>query len=171
MYHYLYKVTNNINGRYYFGAHSTNKLDDGYLGSGVQIKRAIVKYGSENFKKEILCYCSSESELYELEELVVDQSLVENKMCYNSTVGGKGGFYHINNNRAAIEKSAKSRKGLVANNKGVSPSSETIEKLRAAKLGKKRGKYKSHKAHTEESNKRKSEIMKQWWSDRKMGAI
>ena len=44
MYHYLYKVTNTSNQKYYIGVHSTTDLNDGYLGSGVAIKEAILKF-------------------------------------------------------------------------------------------------------------------------------
>lgn len=32
-YNYVYKTTNSINGRFYYGVHSTDDLNDGYLGS------------------------------------------------------------------------------------------------------------------------------------------
>lgn len=48
----IYKVTNLINRRYYIGRHSTNNLDDNYLGSGKAIINAVKKYGKDTFKKE-----------------------------------------------------------------------------------------------------------------------
>jgi len=53
MIHYNYITTNNINGKQYIGAHSTNNIDDGYLGSGLLITRAKKKYGKEILQERL----------------------------------------------------------------------------------------------------------------------
>lgn len=56
---FVYKTTNIINGKYYIGVHKTYDIEDGYLGSGTILKKAIEKYGKENFSREILSYHDS----------------------------------------------------------------------------------------------------------------
>lgn len=48
-YNFVYVTVNKINGHYYKGKHSTDNIDDGYLGSGCILQRAIKKYGKHNF--------------------------------------------------------------------------------------------------------------------------
>lgn len=59
----LYKTTNLINGKTYIGIHKTNNLEDGYLGSGFSLIKAVKKYGKNNFKREVLEFCNSYDEL------------------------------------------------------------------------------------------------------------
>lgn len=92
MYYLIYKTINLKNGKYYIGAHKTHKIDDKYLGSGVALRRSILKYGKENFTKEIIAYCSTKEEMYLLEERFVDHT---DDMSYNMRRGGKGGWDHI----------------------------------------------------------------------------
>lgn len=92
-YNYIYKITNNINGKYYIGVHSTDNLNDGYFGSGNAIKLAIKKYGKENFTKEILEFVNSEKEKYQRERELVTEEVVNDPQSYNMTVGGSGNTY------------------------------------------------------------------------------
>lgn len=88
-YHYFYKITNNINGHFYYGVHNTNNLDDGYMGSGVRLHYAYKKYGVENFTKEILKFFNTQKEAFEYESEIVTEELVNRDDCYNLQVGGK----------------------------------------------------------------------------------
>ena len=87
-YYYFYKITNTINGHYYYGIHSTNNLNDGYMGSGMRLHIAYEKYGVEKFRKDILCFFDSWEELCEHEKKIVNQDLVDSYECYNLTLGG-----------------------------------------------------------------------------------
>lgn len=90
----VYKTVNLVNGKFYIGVHKTDNPNDDYLGSGKLIKRAIKKYGIENFHKEVIASFESRDDAYALEmELVVLES-----QCYNLKKGGEGGFDYINAN-------------------------------------------------------------------------
>lgn len=90
-YHFVYKTTNKINNKSYIGKHSTNSLVDGYIGSGKLLKRAIKKYGKQNFTIEFLEFCDTLEEAYEREECIIkDFDAVNSDQFYNLTNGGKG---------------------------------------------------------------------------------
>jgi len=90
-YHFIYKTTNLLSGKYYIGMHSTNDLDDGYLGSGNRLRLAIRKHGKENFKREILEFIESRAELKVREFEIVNLEEIAKKDCMNLVVGGEGG--------------------------------------------------------------------------------
>jgi len=113
----IYKTTNLLNGMYYIGCHQTNDLDDGYLGSGKHLKRAIKKYGYTNFKFEILYSVSTKEEMFELERSIVNEDLVKDPLTYNLKIGGSGG-----------------NPGIVGAFKGRKHSRESIEKIRQSAL-------------------------------------
>lgn len=102
---------------YYVGCHQTDNLEDGYLGSGKYLKRAIKKYGPTNFKIEILYSVSSKDEMFRLERSIVNESLVNDPLSYNLKIGGSGG-----------------NPGIVGAFKGKTHSMETKEKQRQASL-------------------------------------
>ena len=89
MYHYFYKITNKLNNHYYYGIHSTDNLKDGYMGSGRNLRRAINKYGIENFEKEIIKFFETREECAKYEQLIVNKNLVLAKDCYNIALGGE----------------------------------------------------------------------------------
>jgi len=93
MKHIIYKTTNKVNGRYYIGRHSTDNLNDGYLGSGQGIKNAINKYGKENFTREIIATAETTDDLWELEKEIVNEEIVKDSKSYNQAYGG-GNWLH-----------------------------------------------------------------------------
>ena len=94
-YHFIYKTTN-PKGRYYIGAHSTDSLEDGYMGSGLLLKRSILSNGKENHKFEILEFCLDRQSLFEREAELVPVELMNDPLCMNLCKGGNGGWHHIN---------------------------------------------------------------------------
>lgn len=91
-YNIFYQTQNFINGKYYYGVHSTNNLNDNYLGSGKNIKNSIKKYGRENFYREILCFFPDRKSAFEYEEKFLNEQILSDPQCYNISKGGnKGG--------------------------------------------------------------------------------
>lgn len=89
--YYIYITTNNINGKQYIGQHK-GQPNDNYLGSGTTIKKALKKYGKENFSKEILCYCQTREEADEKEKFYISLfDAVNDNQFYNNAEGGQGG--------------------------------------------------------------------------------
>lgn len=88
----VYKTTNKSNGKYYIGKHKCQSLDDGYLGSGTLLKRAIEKYGRDNFEREVLATFPTEQQSFEYERTIVTEALMDDPNCYNMRTGGDGGF-------------------------------------------------------------------------------
>jgi len=92
IYRYIYKITclcGDWKGKYYYGQHTTDILDDGYAGSGVRINQYFSIYGrsSLTYKKKIVCYAKSQKELDRLEKYYVNQHLGKEK-CLNIDEGG-----------------------------------------------------------------------------------
>lgn len=98
MYYYIYQITNLINKKIYIGKHKSAKhpANNNYYGSGKQITAAIEKYGKENFKKEVLYFCSSMEEMNAKEAEIVTEDFVKRNDTYNMHKGGSGGWDHWN---------------------------------------------------------------------------
>ena len=94
MKHYLiYQIRNKLNGMIYIGQHQTENIDDGYMGSGIRIIRAIKKYGVENFEKTILFDCSSIEEMNAKEAEIVNEDFIARDDVYNIIEGGENGSW------------------------------------------------------------------------------
>lgn len=96
VYHFIYKTTNVLTGRYYYGMHSTDNLNDGYLGSGRRLRYSINKYGKDAHTREIVEFCDDRSSLKKRETELVNLNEIAKENCINLRVGGEGGFIHEN---------------------------------------------------------------------------
>lgn len=76
--------------RYRGKRHRNPDNDSKYLGSGTLIKRAIEKYGRDNFQKDIIFQAFDEESVNWAESFFVDQEWVDRKDTYNLTPGGIG---------------------------------------------------------------------------------
>lgn len=127
MQHYVYKIINITNDKFYIGVHfSKDPYNDGYFGSGKLIKSAIAKYGKCNFRKEILSIHSSRKAAFDEEQRIVTLDLIQDEQCYNLIIGGTGDNFGIPKNIKS-----KTRKPL---------SAETRLKISLAQKGKRRAK-------------------------------
>lgn len=115
MFYYLYEIRNLINGKIYVGVHKTQNLNDGYMGSGKVILRAIEKHGINNFQKVILEQFTDAALMYAREKEVVTEDFLSRKDVYNLRRGGFGGFDYINKNESL--RLAKNKKARASTNK------------------------------------------------------
>lgn len=133
---YIYKITNNLNGKTYIGQHKYNSekysddykslINDGYWGSGILINRAYEKHGLDNFTKDILVShleCKEIADDAEKHFIKCYKDL--SKAEYNIADGGIGGNYGEEVN-----------KRISAANKGRRHSEEHNRKISEARKGK-----------------------------------
>lgn len=141
MFFILYKTTNLINNKIYIGIHTSSVLDDEYLGSGALLKKAIKKYGKENFKRETIKLCSNLEELLLEERKIVNKDFCMRRDVYNLEIGGRGGKIFTQEIKDKISKTQKTRykNGVEVWNKGKKTgplSKETKAKLSILNSGK-----------------------------------
>lgn len=117
MFYIIYKTTNKIDGKIYVGSHQTTNINDEYLGSGKYLKRAISKYGKQNFNKEILHIFNNKQDMFDKEREIVNEEFVKDANTYNFKIGGAGG-----------------NPGIIGAFAGRKHSQETKEKIRKSSL-------------------------------------
>lgn len=88
----IYRITNLINGKTYIGQHGYKDLNDNYMGSGTNIRRAIAKYGIESFTKDIIVANIKDREVIDKLEIkyIAYERLSNGNGCYNIADGGAG---------------------------------------------------------------------------------
>lgn len=92
----IYRVTHIESGKCYIGKHQTKNLNDGYMGSGQLIRRAVKKHGLNAFKKEVLYVFKTESEMNAKEAELVTEEFCLREDTYNMCPGGNGGWGYVN---------------------------------------------------------------------------
>jgi group I intron endonuclease len=109
---YIYKTTNIITGKIYIGKCGRKRSSKNYLGSGKYLKRAIKKYGKENFKKEIIEDNIEDYEILNYREIfyISLYDAMNSEIGYNLTKGGDG----ISNPSEAIIKLSKENRGPIS---------------------------------------------------------
>jgi hypothetical protein len=96
MYFIVYKTTNLINQKIYIGIHKQktgySPTDfDGYYGSGLNLQRAIEKYGKNNFRRETLHIFDDLEQAKLKEKEIVNPEFILREDTYNVSEGGQGG--------------------------------------------------------------------------------
>ena len=84
----VYQITNKINEKIYIGCHVTENVDDNYMGSGTNIKKAISEFGRENFDKIVLYNFSNKDDMLEKEKQLVNKKFIKKEDNYNIIIGG-----------------------------------------------------------------------------------
>lgn len=152
---FIYQTTNLLNNKKYVGAHSTDNIEDGYLGSGRVLKQALKKYGKEIFSREILEFCSIDNWQQRETHWIIENN-TKSPNGYNISDGGLGvigtdgpwnkgktGIYSDETKRKWSEKrkgiplSEEAKKKLSNTIKGRKKSKEWKAKLSESKKGEK----------------------------------
>ena len=86
--HIVYRTTHIPSGHYYIGVHSTENLNDGYLGSGRLLVEALERDGPRAFKREVLREFPTRQKASDWERIVVNQGVVDDPKSFNLVRGG-----------------------------------------------------------------------------------
>jgi group I intron endonuclease len=159
----IYKTTNLINGKIYVGQDRYN--NQRYLGSGRLLKESIKKHGIENFKKEVLEYCSLEN-LNEREAFwIAELNSASSSVGYNLTSGGTQRYELSEESRQLI----RDKRALQDMSHMCKPQSQEVkDKISSSQRGKIRtpefkdrlSKYWKGKKFSEETKRKISESLK-----------
>lgn len=151
---YIYETTNLINNKKYIGKHIHDSFDTNYYGSGVALKRALNKYGKENFKTIILEEINDLDILSNRETYWIEHyNAVKDKNYYNNSYGSENeGWTGVNRMfKEDTEKWKACRIKSSESQKGQHKSQETKRKISESLKG--RPKSKEHIRNLKESKR------------------
>ena len=133
-FYYTYKITllkGSLAGHYYYGQHRTDKLNDGYTGSGKIVRNYFEHYEKiegVTYVKEILHFYNDGEELNKAEMKLVGDLYKDDELCLNLRAGG---------NQCGYSKETLDRlKTYTPWNKGKHLSEETKKKISKSQKGK-----------------------------------
>ncbi|HDF7628637.1 NUMOD3 domain-containing DNA-binding protein [Enterobacter hormaechei] len=149
MHHFVYHtvITKNETGRvlHYIGKHSTENLNDGYVGSGKRIKQILSKEKSNPGTYKIECtrskFFESSDEAYYFEELAISEarSKFGKKNVLNISDGGLAPLLRGENHPMfGTSLSEETKKKIADFNLGKKASKETRHKMSITRTGLKR---------------------------------
>jgi hypothetical protein len=131
----VYKTINLINGKKYIGSHSCKSLNDSYIGSGVELKEDIKKFGKESFSREIIAVCNDREEMRNLEKSLVNKEWINSEQTYNLALGGAGVYSGQKHPNFGKNLSDQTRKNISIAKTGKKLNPIHAEKVRKARLG------------------------------------
>lgn len=154
-YGYIYLTTNLVNGMRQIGQHSSPVFDKQYYGSGKLIKQALKKYGTENFKCEVIEQCYSFEELNQKEIFWIDFYHADSDInFYNIAYGGSNSkyclrgenhpWYNKKHSAESIKKMSESKCGENNPMYGKHHTEETKRKIGNAQIGEKNHMFGKH---------------------------
>lgn len=118
---FIYVTVNKINGNKYVGQKTWGGIDpETYLGSGTYFRRAVRKYGRENFERYIIEVCKTQEELDDKETYWINEGFGVNTTKSKDWYNIKDGSQHGGNQRAGLSKEDYERwkRRIGASNKG-----------------------------------------------------
>lgn len=160
---WIYKITNKLNGKAYIGQTRSGDVKDrwkvhksAHSGGGRNaIKRAIQKYGVENFEFETLCKADSEAQLNEFEKKYIAELNTLAPNGYNLMTGGAAPRH----SEETKKKLSQIQIGRIPWNKGLTKEDPRVASyIRYGKEASAYGKARHSVPHSEETKKRISEV-------------
>lgn len=92
-YTFVYVTSNDVNNKLYVGSHTTDRLNDEYIGSGRTFLTEVDKIGKSHFKRTIIQFCETHVWAKILESTAIIDLREKGHSIYNYTSAGFGGNY------------------------------------------------------------------------------